>query len=156
MLTFHLVLTFLHLQARRAAAAEARKGDMDIDGETSESSSTAPEEETSVLEELFTAVMMAQDADGRVLHTVFQLLPSKKVPLKNQSKLLIYCSRYSCSVLMLCFLLKIKHKNCEKWWQIREPKSMYCSPIINSPNAFILMYCNIMFNTYLLGSFIQN
>jgi hypothetical protein len=30
-------------------------------------------------EDLFTAVMMATDQDNRPLHTVFQLLPSKKV-----------------------------------------------------------------------------
>jgi hypothetical protein len=30
-------------------------------------------------EDLFSAVMMATDQDNRPLHTVFQLLPSKKV-----------------------------------------------------------------------------
>jgi len=30
-------------------------------------------------EDLFTAVMMATDQDNRPLHTVFQLLPSRKV-----------------------------------------------------------------------------
>jgi hypothetical protein len=72
------VTNFDIVQARRAAAAEARRGMVDDDDE-SESSSIAPEEEGNALEELFTAVMMAQDADNRVLHTVFQLLPSKKV-----------------------------------------------------------------------------
>jgi protein polybromo-1 len=64
-------------QARKAAAAEARRDDGDE--AASECSSSAQEEDTSLFEDLFTAVMMAQDSDGRSLHTAFQLLPSKKV-----------------------------------------------------------------------------
>lgn len=66
------------LQARRAAAAEARKQDSEAAEDTSESS-TNPDEEANMYEDLFTAVMMATDQDNRPLHTVFQLLPSKKV-----------------------------------------------------------------------------
>ena len=70
---------------------ESRKPTMgDIDGgETSESSTTTERDRQEdgnsdlgplgvQLEELFTAVMTATDSDGRVLNTVFQLLPSKK------------------------------------------------------------------------------
>lgn len=64
-------------QARRAAAAEARRDEGDE--VASECSSSAQEEDSSLFEDLFTAVMMAQDSDGRALHTAFQLLPSKKV-----------------------------------------------------------------------------
>ncbi|XP_033610687.1 protein polybromo-1 isoform X6 [Cryptotermes secundus] len=63
--------------ARRAAAAEARKQDSEAAEDTSESS-TNPDEEANMYEDLFTAVMMATDQDNRPLHTVFQLLPSKK------------------------------------------------------------------------------
>ncbi|XP_044737785.1 protein polybromo-1 isoform X3 [Chrysoperla carnea] len=73
--------------ARRAAAAEARGTptsskcgqDIDIPEDTSESS-TNPDDEliNNQYEDLFTAVMMATDQDNRPLHTVFQLLPSKK------------------------------------------------------------------------------
>jgi len=78
------------VQARRAAAAEARKPTVtDIDGgETSESSTTTDKDrhEDSLdkgdvfnqLEELFSAVMMAKDIDDRPLHSVFQLIPSRK------------------------------------------------------------------------------
>jgi protein polybromo-1 len=66
------------LQARRAAAAEARKQDSEAAEDTSESS-TNPDDEANMYEDLFTAVMMATDQDNRPLHTVFQLLPSKKV-----------------------------------------------------------------------------
>jgi protein polybromo-1 len=64
-------------QARKAAAAEARRDEGDE--AASECSSSAQEDDTSLFEDLFTAVMMAQDSDGRSLHTAFQLLPSKKV-----------------------------------------------------------------------------
>jgi protein polybromo-1 len=61
-----------------------------MDGdETSESSTTTEKDRQDdsgsdlgplgvQLEELFTAIMTATDSDGRVLNTVFQLLPSKK------------------------------------------------------------------------------
>lgn len=39
------------------------------------------EEEINQIEELFTAVMQATDADDRQLSTAFMLLPSKKVRL---------------------------------------------------------------------------
>lgn len=71
-----LILVVLN-QARRAAAAEARRDEGDE--VASECSSSAQEEDTSLFEDLFTAVMMSQDSDGRALHTAFQLLPSKKV-----------------------------------------------------------------------------
>lgn len=77
------------MKARRAAALESRKpapsGD---DGETSESSTNTErdrqddEKDSQLpvqLEELFTAVMEATDADSRLLNTDFQLLPSKKM-----------------------------------------------------------------------------
>ncbi|CAG7824490.1 unnamed protein product [Allacma fusca] len=74
--------------ARRAAAVEARKPiNQELDGgETSESSTTTDRQDDSLidgtvsaaLEELFSAVMVATDTDGRLLHSVFQLLPSKK------------------------------------------------------------------------------
>ncbi|XP_069679864.1 protein polybromo-1 isoform X4 [Periplaneta americana] len=63
--------------ARRAAAAEARKQDSETAEDTSESS-TNPDDDFNMYEDLFTAVMMATDQDNRPLHTVFQLLPSKK------------------------------------------------------------------------------
>ncbi|PSN42113.1 hypothetical protein C0J52_02963 [Blattella germanica] len=63
--------------ARRAAAAEARKQDSETAEDTSESS-TNPDDDANMYEDLFTAVMMATDPDNRPLHTVFQLLPSKK------------------------------------------------------------------------------
>jgi hypothetical protein len=71
-------LKFVLLQARRAAAAEARKQDSEAAEDTSESS-TNPDDDANMYEDLFTAVMMATDQDNRPLHTVFQLLPSKKV-----------------------------------------------------------------------------
>lgn len=66
------------MKARRAAAAEAKKQDVDNLEDASESSNTT-DDDINIFEELFTAVMMATDADNRPLHTVFQLLPSKKV-----------------------------------------------------------------------------
>lgn len=63
--------------ARKAAAAEARKQDSEAAEDTSESS-TNPDDEVNMYEDLFTAVMMATDQDNRPLHTVFQLLPSRK------------------------------------------------------------------------------
>ncbi|GFG36133.1 hypothetical protein Cfor_02751 [Coptotermes formosanus] len=63
--------------ARKAAAAEARKQDSEAAEDTSESS-TNPDDEVNMYEDLFSAVMMATDQDNRPLHTVFQLLPSKK------------------------------------------------------------------------------
>ena len=66
------------MKARRAAAAEAKKQDVDNFEDASESSNTT-DDDINIFEELFTAVMMATDADNRPLHTVFQLLPSKKV-----------------------------------------------------------------------------
>ncbi|XP_071450417.1 protein polybromo-1 isoform X3 [Hetaerina americana] len=69
----------LILKARKAAAAVEGKTRIDADmDETSEGSSNNPDEEVNLVEELFTAVMMATDQDTRPLHTVFQLLPSKK------------------------------------------------------------------------------
>ncbi|XP_059470820.1 protein polybromo-1 [Neocloeon triangulifer] len=62
--------------ARRAAAAEARRDDADEGA--SECSSTAQEDDNNTYEDLFSAVMMAQDSEGRTLHTAFQLLPSRK------------------------------------------------------------------------------
>ncbi|XP_021953815.1 protein polybromo-1 isoform X3 [Folsomia candida] len=78
--------------ARRAAAAEARKpaiGGGGDDEETSESSSTTTDKDRhedekgdnvlfNQLEDLFTAIINAKDVDDRPLHTVFQLLPSRK------------------------------------------------------------------------------
>jgi len=70
---------------------ESRKptvGEID-GGETSESSTTTERDRQdesgadlgplgAQLEELFSAIMTATDPDGRILNTVFQLLPSKK------------------------------------------------------------------------------
>ncbi|KAL3278904.1 hypothetical protein HHI36_016424 [Cryptolaemus montrouzieri] len=53
------------------------KMDIDHSEDTSESSINL-DEEMSIYEELFTAVMTATDAENKPLHTVFQLLPSKK------------------------------------------------------------------------------
>jgi protein polybromo-1 len=77
--------------AKRAAAAEARRpllggGD---DEENSESSSTTTDKDRqedekgdnvlfNQMEDLFSAVINAKDSDDRPLHTVFQLLPSRK------------------------------------------------------------------------------
>lgn len=55
--------------ARRAAAAEARKQDSEAAEDTSESS-TNPDEEANMYEDLFTAVMMATDQDNRPLHSI--------------------------------------------------------------------------------------
>lgn len=79
------------MQARRAAAAEARKPTMGggDDEENSESSSTTTDKDRqedekgdnvlfNQLEDLFTAIISAKDVDDRPLHTVFQLLPSRK------------------------------------------------------------------------------
>nr|CAD7452818.1 unnamed protein product [Timema tahoe] len=76
-----IILKVGKLARRAAAAAEARKQDVEsvAEGENSESSSIALDEDMNQYEELFTAVMMATDPDNRSLHTVFQLLPSKKV-----------------------------------------------------------------------------
>lgn len=65
------------IQARRAAAAEARRHE-EMAEDTSESS-TNDDEISNPYEDLFTTVMLATDLDNRPLHTVFQLLPSKKV-----------------------------------------------------------------------------
>nr|CAD7444948.1 unnamed protein product [Timema bartmani] len=75
-----IILKVGKLARRAAAAAEARKQDVEsvAEGENSESSSIALDEDMNQYEELFTAVMMATDPDNRSLHTVFQLLPSKK------------------------------------------------------------------------------
>ena len=72
-------MVVIALKARRAAAAaEARKQDSEAAEDTSEGS-TNPDDDANMYEDLFTAVMMATDQDNRPLHTVFQLLPSKKV-----------------------------------------------------------------------------
>lgn len=63
--------------AKRAAAAEARRQDIDMGEDTSESS-TNLDDDCNLYEDLFTAVMAALDAENRPLHTEFQLLPSKK------------------------------------------------------------------------------
>nr|CAD7402573.1 unnamed protein product [Timema poppensis] len=75
-----IILKVGKLARRAAAAAEARKQDVEslAEGENSESSSITLDEDMNQYEELFTAVMMATDPDNRSLHTVFQLLPSKK------------------------------------------------------------------------------
>lgn len=53
-----------------------------MDDTTSEGSSVM-EEEVNQIEELFTAIMQATDADNRSLSSPFTLLPSKKVILFN-------------------------------------------------------------------------
>ncbi|XP_063225363.1 protein polybromo-1 isoform X23 [Bacillus rossius redtenbacheri] len=74
-----IILKVGKLARRAAAAAEARKQDSEAtEGENSESSSNNPDDDMNQYEELFTAVMLATDSDNRPLHTVFQLLPSKK------------------------------------------------------------------------------
>lgn len=62
----------------------------DIDGGETSESSTATDKDRhedldkgdnpifNQLEELFSAIMMAKDGDDRPIHTVFQLLPSRK------------------------------------------------------------------------------
>lgn len=72
-----IILKVGKLARKAAAAAEAKKQDIDLAEDTSESS-TNPDDDSNLLEDLFTAVMMATDADNRPLHTQFQLLPSKK------------------------------------------------------------------------------
>lgn len=72
-----IILKVGKLARRAAAAAEARKQDIDLAEDTSESS-TNPDDDINQFEDLFTAVMMATDPDNRPLHTEFQLLPSKK------------------------------------------------------------------------------
>jgi len=66
---------------------EARKPAMGDGDETSESSTATDKDRqedqgdpnlAANLEDLFSAIMLAKDADDRPLHTVFQLLPSKK------------------------------------------------------------------------------
>lgn len=47
--------------------------------DTYSSSSHAANDDENVYEELFSAVMNAMSSDGRLLHTVFQLLPSRKL-----------------------------------------------------------------------------
>ncbi|CAH1403720.1 unnamed protein product [Nezara viridula] len=59
---------------KESKAQESKK--MDDSEDTSEGSIT--EEESNMCEDLFTAVMTGTSEDGRALHTVFQLLPSKK------------------------------------------------------------------------------
>ncbi|XP_045461184.1 protein polybromo-1 isoform X2 [Harmonia axyridis] len=63
--------------ARSKKRSLPEKMDIDHSEDTSESSANL-DEEVSVYEELFTAVMTATDSDNKPLHTVFQLLPSKK------------------------------------------------------------------------------
>lgn len=86
---FVIIISFIYfVKARRAAAVEARKPTIGEDGETSESSSTTTDKHDDIdkgdnilldnLEELFSAVMVAKDSDDRSLHTVFQLLPSRR------------------------------------------------------------------------------
>lgn len=68
---------FIFYQARKAAAAaEAKRQDMD---DTTSEGSSVMEEEVNQIEELFTAIMQATDADNRSLSAPFTLLPSKKV-----------------------------------------------------------------------------
>lgn len=63
--------------ARSKKRSLPEKVDIDHSEDTSESSANL-DEEFGVYEELFTAVMTATDSDNKPLHTVFQLLPSKK------------------------------------------------------------------------------
>ncbi|XP_017786877.1 PREDICTED: protein polybromo-1 [Nicrophorus vespilloides] len=64
---------------RKAMTPESRimKNEVDISEDTSESS-TNPDEEFNVYEDLFTAIMTATDAENHPLHIDFQLLPSKR------------------------------------------------------------------------------
>ncbi|XP_066994132.2 protein polybromo-1 isoform X3 [Anabrus simplex] len=62
--------------ARKAAAAEAKR--QDVDTEDTSEGSTNPDDDANQFEDLFTAIMTATDPDNRLLHTCFQLLPSKK------------------------------------------------------------------------------
>ncbi|XP_049837847.1 protein polybromo-1 isoform X3 [Schistocerca gregaria] len=57
----------------RRSAADSKKSEVDDDD-----NSSTHDDDINVYEELFTTVMTATDADNRPLHTVFQLLPSKK------------------------------------------------------------------------------
>lgn len=52
---------------------------MEIEESSTESWATNNEDELSMCEELFTAVVTAVDAENRHIHPVFQLLPSRKV-----------------------------------------------------------------------------
>lgn len=63
---------------RRSAANETKKQDFRYVCEDTSESSTTNDDDSEKYEELFTAVMLAQDSDNRPLHTEFQLLPSKK------------------------------------------------------------------------------
>jgi hypothetical protein len=98
------------LQARRAAAAEARKQDSEAAEDTSESS-TNPDDEANMYEDLFTAVMMATDQDNRPLHTVFQLLPSKKV--RKGGRRGCYCGHVVLDLIhtALCFTDRHTYEN---------------------------------------------
>lgn len=67
----------VRVSRKRNTTLDRSKSDIDIPEDISESS-TNPDDDYNQFEDLFTAVMMATDAENRPLHTVFQLLPSKK------------------------------------------------------------------------------
>lgn len=71
-----IILKVGKLARKAAVVAEARIQESEQLDDASETSN--PEEESNLIEDLFTAVMTASDADNKPLHTAFQLLPSKK------------------------------------------------------------------------------
>lgn len=61
-----------------------------------------------MFEDFFTAIMTATDPENRPLHSVFQLLPSKKVGFENTKAMYLFpLIRCICSDLLQIYIWKL-------------------------------------------------
>lgn len=88
-------------QNRRLTGDAKKQESVEIEESSTESWATNNEDELSMCEELFTAVITATDPDGRPIYPVFQLLPSRKV-------FLVCCGQIRKSVFIEKFPRKSK------------------------------------------------